>query len=439
METALTLTERIHMCAERVYSQIAECDPRINPQSAAKYVAAKFILAMHANQPFDKRSKDDILQSLRSDVCKEECSSLLDALELTCFERFDFKYICGSLESDQYSSLPISASTLTAFLGEIRQPTLKKTVVSPAVPKAIATEDVVRRELGRGSFGVVQEVVRHGQLLARKKLFSVVSSGKGLSELVIREVCLLQAFDHPNIVKLMYVRLEASPQTTLYIYMQSMQTLKFYNALSRHLEKKVAFVYSSIRQILLGLSYLHEHGVVHRDMKPENILVGNGQIRISDFGLARYLTTDESGVFVSGGVQTRWYRAPEVMLDLKEYTKAIDVWSVGCIGYELCMKKPPFTGTSSGDQLVQIFKKVGPPPPDSMLRSLRMWDNRYLMEAPMVAPRPLFDSTLGVRGTSIVALVEQMLTLSPLQRISAADALKLKWMVFSFANQRIEN
>jgi len=100
-------------------------------------------------------------------------------------------------------------------------------------------------------------------------------------------------------------------------------------------------------QILRGLKYMHSAGVLHRDLKPRNLLVNtNCDLKICDFGLARAdipLLNSHSVVFTDY-IMTRWYRAPEVLLSWKKYTKAIDVWSVGCILAEMMMRKPLFPG-----------------------------------------------------------------------------------------------
>ncbi|KAL7593151.1 hypothetical protein Lser_V15G34051 [Lactuca serriola] len=95
-------------------------------------------------------------------------------------------------------------------------------------------------------------------------------------------------------------------------------------------------------QLLRGLKYIHSANVIHRDLKPSNLLLNaNCDLKICDFGLAR---TSVENNFMTEYVVTRWYRAPELLLNSSDYTVAIDVWSVGCIFTELMNKKPLFPG-----------------------------------------------------------------------------------------------
>jgi serine/threonine protein kinase len=115
------------------------------------------------------------------------------------------------------------------------------------------------------------------------------------------------------------------------------------------------FVY----QILRGLKYLHSANVLHRDLKPSNLLINaNCDLKICDFGLARI--SDENADQTEY-VVTRWYRAPEIMLACQDYSKAIDVWSVGCILAEMLARKPLFPGTDYIAQLRLICEKLGRP------------------------------------------------------------------------------
>lgn len=102
-------------------------------------------------------------------------------------------------------------------------------------------------------------------------------------------------------------------------------------------------------QLLRGLKYIHSAGIIHRDLKPSNLLLNaNCDLKICDFGLAR---TSSENEFMTEYVVTRWYRAPELLLNSSEYSAAIDVWSVGCIFMELMNRKPLFAGKDHVHQM----------------------------------------------------------------------------------------
>lgn len=108
-------------------------------------------------------------------------------------------------------------------------------------------------------------------------------------------------------------------------------------------------------QIALAIYYCHSHRVLHRDLKPQNILLDkNGRLKIADFGLARAFGLPMRNY--THQVVTLWYRAPEILLGSKSYGCPIDMWSIGCMFYEMVTKKPMFPGDSEIDQLYKIFR-----------------------------------------------------------------------------------
>lgn len=143
------------------------------------------------------------------------------------------------------------------------------------------------------------------------------------------------------------------------------------------------FIYQTLR----ALKAMHSANVLHRDLKPSNLLLNaNCDLKVCDFGLARSAaSTDDNSGFMTEYVATRWYRAPEIMLTFKEYTKAIDVWSVGCILAEMLSGKPLFPGKDCTFQLCSIHNlhmsniQNRPPPVDPHFgRSGNSHDGRLL-------------------------------------------------------------
>ena len=117
-------------------------------------------------------------------------------------------------------------------------------------------------------------------------------------------------------------------------------------------------------QILRGLKYVHSADVLHRDLKPSNLLLNAScDLKICDFGLAR---TREAPTNMTEYVVTRWYRAPELLLNSECYTPAIDMWSVGCIIAEMLGRRPLFAGKDYMDQLRLIVRALGMPSEDDM-------------------------------------------------------------------------
>ncbi|XP_006013642.1 mitogen-activated protein kinase 14 isoform X2 [Latimeria chalumnae] len=173
-----------------------------------------------------------------------------------------------------------------------------------------------------------------------------------------------------------------------------------------------------IYQILRGLKYIHSAGIIHRDLKPSNLAVNEDcELKILDFGLARH-TDDE----MTGYVATRWYRAPEIMLNWMHYNQTVDIWSVGCIMAELLTGRTLFPGTDHINQLQQIMRLTGTPPAYLINRMPSHEARNYIQSLPFMPKRSFEDVFIGANPLA-VDLLEKMLVLDTDKRITAAEAL----------------
>jgi mitogen-activated protein kinase 1/3 len=240
----------------------------------------------------------------------------------------------------------------------------------------------------------------------------------------LREIKILNRFKHENIIDIIDLLPPSSFEEFKDVYMVQtlMETdlhklLKTQRLSADHIRY---FVY----QILRGLKYIHSANVLHRDLKPSNILLNTScDLKICDFGLARVAdpTHDHKGMLTEY-VATRWYRAPEIMLNPKAYFKAIDVWSVGCIFAELFSNKPLFPGKHYLDQVHIILNVIGSPSDDDLKSVTSDQARRYLQSLP---PRPAMPwaKLYSAADPMALDLLDKMLTFNPHQRITVEKAL----------------
>lgn len=244
----------------------------------------------------------------------------------------------------------------------------------------------------------------------------------------LREIKLLRHFNHENIISILDILHPPSLQEfrEVYLVQELMETdmhrvIRTQSLSDDHCQY---FIYQTLR----ALKALHSADVLHRDLKPSNLLLNaNCDLKLCDFGLARSAqpppNADDSSTFMTEYVATRWYRAPEVMLTFKEYTRAIDMWSVGCILAELLLGKPMFPGRDYHHQLSLILDILGTPSLDDFYAISSQRSREYLRALPFRKKRP-FSTLFPNANPLAIDLLEQCLTFNPKRRIQVNEALE---------------
>lgn len=220
-------------------------------------------------------------------------------------------------------------------------------------------------KLGEGTYGIVYKAQNRqtGEIVALKRI-RLDNDEEGIPCTAVREISLLRELNHPNIVRLLDILHTEKKLTLVFEYLDG--DLKKYldtvNPAPRE-DKVITELQSQYRdlvrgflfQLLQGVAYCHRSLVLHRDLKPQNLLVSRrGELKIADFGLARTFGAPVRGY--SAEVVTLWYRPPDVLLGNMYYSTSIDIWSVGCIFAEMMNGRPLFPGSNTRDQLLRIQK-----------------------------------------------------------------------------------
>ncbi|XP_022912947.1 cyclin-dependent kinase 1 [Onthophagus taurus] len=280
-------------------------------------------------------------------------------------------------------------------------------------------DDFVKIEkIGEGTYGIVYKGrnKKTGKLVAMKKI-RLETEDEGVPSTAIREISLLKELRHPNIVLLQDVLLEESRLYLIFEYLP-MDLKKYIDQLPKTTMMDPRLVKSYLYQINSAILFCHQRRVLHRDLKPQNLLISkDGSIKVADFGLGRAF-----GVPVrvyTHEVVTLWYRAPEVLLGSPRYSCPIDMWSVGCIFAEMTTKKPLFQGDSEIDQLFRIFRVLRTPT-DETWPGVSAYPD-YHATFPKWSNYNLASQVSNMEKEGL-ELLKEMLIYDPTKRISAKVA-----------------
>ncbi|ELU06364.1 hypothetical protein CAPTEDRAFT_177254 [Capitella teleta] len=273
-------------------------------------------------------------------------------------------------------------------------------------------------KIGEGTYGTVFKAKnRESQEIVALKRVRLDDDDEGVPSSALREICLLKELKHKNIVRL-YDVLHSEKKLTLVFEYCDQDLKKYFDSCNGEIDQDV--VKSFLYQLLRGLEFCHSHNVLHRDLKPQNLLINkSGDLKLADFGLARAFGIPAR--CYSAEVVTLWYRPPDVLFGAKLYSTSIDMWSAGCIFAELANAgRPLFPGNDVDDQLKRIFKLLGTPTEET-------WPG--MTQLPEYKPYPMyFVNTnwpqvvpqLNARGRDLLL---GLLVCNPGRRISAEEAM----------------
>ncbi|XP_021775954.1 cyclin-dependent kinase G-2-like isoform X2 [Chenopodium quinoa] len=289
-------------------------------------------------------------------------------------------------------------------------------------------------KISEGSYGIVYKAKdkESGEMVALKKM-KLGNQREGFPVYYLREINTLMSLNHPSIVNVREVVVDESAEGFDNIYMVMDYVEHDLKALMQ--ARKQHFRQSEVKclmlQLLEGVSYLHDNWVLHRDLKTSNLLLNNlGELKICDFGMARQYGSPLKPY--TSLVVTLWYRAPELLLGAKEYSTAVDLWSVGCIMAELLTNKPLFDGKTELEQLDKIFRTLGTPndkiwPKYSQLPGIKAnFVQQPYNQLHKKFPRASFTGSPALSDSGL-DLLSRLLTYDPEMRITAKEALSHPW------------
>ncbi|KAJ3042780.1 Cyclin-dependent kinase 3 [Rhizophlyctis rosea] len=272
-------------------------------------------------------------------------------------------------------------------------------------------------KVGEGTYGVVYKArdVQTGQIVALKKI-RLETEDEGVPSTAIREISLLKELKHNNVVKLLDI-VHSDAKLYLIFEFLDLDLKKYMDSVPGRLAPQL--IRSYLWQLMKGINFCHCHRILHRDLKPQNLLIDQeGNLKLADFGLARAFGIPLRTY--THEVVTLWYRAPEILLGSKHYSTAVDMWSVGCIFAELCSGRPFFPGDSEIDEIFRIFRILGTPSEDMWpnIQQLPDWKQSF----PNWAPQDLSKLLPNLEPEGI-DLLSKLLAYDPANRISAKRAL----------------
>ncbi|VDD92600.1 unnamed protein product [Enterobius vermicularis] len=282
-------------------------------------------------------------------------------------------------------------------------------------------DDFMKLEkIGEGTYGVVYkgQNIKTGQMVAMKKI-RLESEDEGVPATALREISLLRELLHPNIVALEEVIMQEEKLYLIFEFL-SMDLKKFIDTIPKDTMMDPYLQKSYLYQILQAMCFCHQRRILHRDLKPQNLLVdSNGIIKLADFGLARAI-----GIPVrvyTHEIVTLWYRAPEILLGSQRYSMSVDIWSIGCIFAEMALKKPLFQGDSEIDELFRIFRVLSTPTEEvwSGVTSLPEFKPSF----PKWTDNQLQKKVSDCMNPDAIDLLQKMLIFDPAKRISAKQSL----------------
>ncbi|KAF3668899.1 Cyclin-dependent kinase D-1 [Capsicum annuum] len=293
--------------------------------------------------------------------------------------------------------------------------------VENLMSKKRAVDRYLKREvLGEGTYGVVYKAIdtKTTQVVAIKKI-RLGKQKEGVNFTALREIKLLKELKDPTIIELIDV---FPHKGNLHLVFEFMETDLEAVIRDRNIFLSPADIKSYIQMTLKGLAFCHKKWVLHRDMKPNNLLIGpHGQLKLADFGLARIFGSPDRRF--THQVFARWYRAPELLFGAKQYGPGVDVWAAACIFAELLLRRPFLQGNSDIDQLGKIFAAFGTPKPSQWNDMVHLPD---YVEYQYVPGQPL--KTLFPTATEdCLDLLSKMFMYDPKARISAQQALEHRY------------
>jgi cyclin-dependent kinase 16 len=315
--------------------------------------------------------------------------------------------------------MPLVRRASSSFLHSSDSPRVRDKISCLHIRPSFGTVETYKKleKLGEGTYAKVYKGISqvNGKVVALKEIH--LEHDEGAPCTAIREVSLLKGLKHANIVTLHDIIHTKTSLTLVFEYLE--QDLKQYMDNCDQLldlDNVMLFLF----QLLRGLKYCHSRKVLHRDLKPQNLLINShGELKLADFGLARAKSVPIKTY--SNEVVTLWYRPPDVLLGSVDYSTHIDMWGVGCIFYEMVTGHAIFPGSTDDEQLNLIWRMLGTPSEETWpgVSRLPQFSASRFEKHP---PRDISTHVPRLHKDG-VDLLSHMLRLNPKIRISAAEAM----------------